>query len=141
MIMLLGNVVFQVAPVGIDEIDHRYSSRFAIHPVLGSMPLYEKTGIGPEGWRIRATLMPEFCQRHGIDTGLFELDQLKLICQSGMPQFLMRGDGKPMGWVIIQDVVERSRVLSKSGIGRQITLDIDVIATNAPSFDGFYSLG
>lgn len=141
MIMQLGPVVFEVAPVGIDETDHRYASSFAVHPVLGSMPPLEKTGVGPEGWRIRGTLMPEFCRRNGIDDGLSDLAALQMMCQAGTPLFLMRGDGTPMGWVVIKDVAERSRALNKSGVGRQIHLDIDVVRTNAPSFDDFYSIG
>lgn len=137
MRMQLGSVVFEIAPVGVDEIDHAASATFASHPVLGDMPSLEFTGEGREDWRIRATLLPEFSSRMGAGDGLDDVARLHAMRRSGDAQYLMRGDGVPLGWVVITQVSERSRRLNASGIGRIIEVEIDVTATTSPSSDNF----
>ncbi len=138
--MQLGGVIFDVAPVGIDEIDHAGTASFASHPVLGATPPLEFTGDGGEQWRIRGTLLPEFSARMGAGTGLDDVAALHAMRKSGAAQFLMRGDGVPMGWVVIRRVTERSRRLNAAGIGRVIDVEIDVRAATKPMADDIASL-
>lgn len=137
MRMQLGSVVFEIAPIGVDEIDHAGSASFASHPVLGDMPSLEFTGEGREEWRLRGVLMPEFSSRMGAGDGLDDLARLHAMRKSGDAQYLMRGDGVPLGWVVIMQVSERSRRLNASGIGRIIEVEIDVVATTSPASDNF----
>lgn len=140
MIAQLGSVVFELLPIGVNEIDHSGSASFASHPVLGDMPALEFTGEGREGWRLRGTLMPEFSSRSGAGDGLDDLARLHAMRKSGSAQFLMRGDGTPLGWVAIRRVTERSRRFNRSGVGRIIEVEIDVTAIKAPSADNLGSL-
>jgi|ERR1035437_3470882 phage protein U len=126
MLAQLGSVIFEIAPIGLTEIDHGASASFAAHPVLGEMPPLEFTGEGPEEWRLRGTLLPEFNVRAGLADGLADLDALHAMRRSGQAQFLMRGDGVPMGWVVITRVTDRSHRLNAVGVGRIIDVEIDV---------------
>jgi len=132
ILMQLGAVVFRIAPLGLQEIDHTGTASFAAHQVVGDMPPLEFTGEGPETWSIHATLLPEFSARAGAGDGAADLDALHAMRKSGAAQFLMRGDGVPMGWVVILRVSERSRRLNAAGVGREIEVSIDVKRAQTP---------
>jgi phage protein U len=134
MLLNLGSVVFEILPIGLDEINHGATASFASHAVLGDMPPLEFTGKGPETWHIRGTLMPEFSANAGVGDGsggLSDIDALHAMRQSGQAQPLVRGDGTPMGYVVLTRVTERSRKLNAQGIGRIIEVEIDVTATTS----------
>ena len=136
MLMGLGSVVFETLPIGLDEIDHGGTASFAEHAVLGDMPPLEFTGKGPETWRIRGTLLPEFSISVGAGDGsggLSDLTALHAMRESGQAQFLMRGDGVPLGWVVLTRVTERSRRLNPQGVGRIIDVEVDVSRCGTPS--------
>jgi phage protein U len=132
MLLGLGSVVFRILPIGLDEIDHAATASFAAHPVLGDMPSLEFTGKGPETWRIRGTLMPEFSAGTGAGDGQDDLNALHAMRESGQAQYLMRGDGVPLHWVVITRVAERSRRLNAKGVGRIIEVEIDVVRALKP---------
>ena len=144
MLLNLGSVVFEILPIGLDEINHGATASFASHPVLGDMPPLEFTGKGPEIWSIRGTLMPEFSANAGVGDGsggLSDIDALHAMRRSGQAQPLVRGDGVNMGYVVLTHVAERSSKLNAEGIGRIIEIDIDVTAATAPtSVSAVYSL-
>ena len=139
MLMCLGAVVFEILPIGLDEIDHGATASFAQHAVLGDMPPLEFTGKGPETWRIRGTLLPEFSINAGVGDGsggLSDIDALHTMRESGQAQYLMRGDGVPLGWVVLTRVTERSRKLNPQGVGRIIDVEIDVSRCGTPGIAG-----
>ncbi len=126
MLAQLGSVIFEVLPVGLDGIDHSGTASFARHPVLGEMPPLEFTGEGSETWRLHGELRPEFSARNLGDSGLSGIDELHAMRRAGQAVFLMRGDGVPMGWVVITHVSERSRRLMANGVGRVVEFEVDV---------------
>jgi hypothetical protein len=132
MLLCLGDVVFKILPIGLDEIDHAATASFAAHPVLGDMPSLEFTGKGPETWRIRGTLMPEFSAGVGAGDGQDDLNALHAMREAGLPIAMMRGDGVWGGMVAITRVAERSRRLNAKGVGRIIEVEIDVVRTPKP---------
>jgi len=132
MLLCLGDVVFKILPIGLDEIDHAATASFAAHPVLGDMPSLEFTGKGPETWRIRGTLMPEFSADVGAGDGQDDLNALHAMREAGLPIAMMRGDGVWGGMVAITRVAERSRRLNAKGVGRIIEVEIDVVRTPKP---------
>jgi hypothetical protein len=135
MLMQLGSVVFEIAPIGLDTVDHAGGASFAAHAVLGDMPALEFTGPGSEDWNIRATLLPEFSASVGAGDGQADLAALHAMRVSGAAQYLMRGDGTPLGWVVLKHVSERSRRLNATGVGRIIEVDVSVTRTSQPSAD------
>jgi phage protein U len=130
MLMQLGAVTFEVLPVNVHETDHAVSAGFARHPVLGARPPMEFVGEGPERWRLSGKLFP-----HEFAGALEGLTALQAMCQSGEPQFYMRGDGVPLGWVVVDQVRERSSYLDAAGVGRVIEFEIALTRCDAPSPD------
>ena len=133
MLCQIGAAQFQVVPLNTHEIDHEAGADYAAHAVLGRMPPLEFVGEGAESWTIRGRLFP---QKFG---GLPELETLHSMRRSGHAQFFMRGDGVPMGWVVIERIAEKSSYLASNGVGRVIEFDMVVKRAEGPSPDGIFN--
>jgi len=134
MLMVLGPIQFEVWPFNATEYEHGHETSFAEKPVLGTRPPLEWVGDGPEVWTLHARIFP---RRFG---GLEDLKKLAQARASGKPQYLMRGDGAQMGWVVIEKVDERSTYLDAEGVGQVIEIDISVKRSSKPSNGSYFSL-
>ena len=134
MLMMLGPVQFNVVPFNTSDYSRGHEAGFAEKPVLGTRPPLEFMGEGPETWTIKAKLFPE---KFG---GMGQLELLSQARSSGRPQYLMRGDGAVMGWVVILGVQERATYLDRKGVGKVIEVDISVKRCGNPSPGSFFSL-
>ncbi len=134
MLMVLGPIQFEVWPFNATEYEHGHETSFAEKPVLGTLPPLEWVGDGPEVWTLHARIFP---RRFG---GLEDLKKLAQARASGKPQYLMRGDGAQMGWVVIEKVDERSTYLDAKGVGQVIEIDISVKRSSKPSNGSYFSL-
>lgn len=132
MLMQLGALKFEVAPVNTYSNTHDHMTRYAEKPVLGARPPMEWIGDGKESWTISAKLFP---QKFG---GMSALDLLYQMRTSGQPQYMMRGDGSLMGWVVILDVSERSSWLDSMGVGKVIDVAITVARSEGPSGGNYF---
>lgn len=133
MLCQLGACQFTVAPFNMHEAEHEGGMDFAWHEVVGAMRPPEKVGEAPEVWTIHGRLFPE---RFG---GMGELATLHAMRQSGVAQFFMRGDGVPMGWVVIERVSERSTYIGGNGVGRVIEFDVTLKRAPGPSAAGIFN--
>jgi phage protein U len=131
--MVLGPVQFQVIPFNTHAYGHGHEAGFAEKPVLGVRPPLEYVGEGPESWTIKGKIYP------GKFGGMDELKLLYDARLSGRPQYLMRGDGVLMGWVVILSVSENSTYLDKDGVGKVIEFDIKVKRTDKPSAGQYFA--
>ncbi|KAB2861791.1 MAG: phage tail protein [Bauldia sp.] len=127
MLASIGPVVFEVQPLSILSVDEAGAADFARKDIVGGRPGYEHMGIGEETTKISARLFPE---RFG---GLDSLAALESIRRSGVPQMMVRGDGKVLGFMIVSRIEQRSSYLDPAGVGRLIDVDIDLIRAAAPS--------
>lgn len=134
MLMQIGPVRFEVTPFNATDYGHTHEAAFVEKPVLGTRMPLEWVGQGSETWTIRAKIFP---QRFG---GLGDLTILQQARASGLPQYMMRGDGSVMGWVVIESVSERSTYLDAGGVGKVIDIDIAVRRCQAPSGGSFFSI-
>lgn len=134
MLMLLGPVRFEVAPMNAHDIMHSHASDYVAKPVMGASEPLEWMGEGAETWVIRGRLFPH---RFG---GLGDLRLLYEARRSGLPQYMMRGDGAQMGWVVIESVTERSSHLDGGGVGRMIEFDVTVRRASAPVAGLYFSI-
>ena len=134
MLMVLGPIQFEVWPFNATEYEHGHETSFAEKPVLGTRPPLEWVGDGPEVWTLHARIFP---RRFG---GLEDLKKLAQARASGKPQYLMRGDGAQMGWVVIEKVQESSSYLDVKGVGQVIEIDIAVRRSAKPSNGSYFSL-
>ena len=133
MLMTLGAVTFEVYPFNATDVDHKHESSFAEKPVVGAMPGLEWVGEGPETWAIKGKIFP---YKFG---GLADLEKLRQARRSGLPQYMMRGDGALMGWVVIESVSEASSYLSAVGVGKVVEIDISLRLTSRPSNGAYFS--
>ena len=133
MLMMIGPVQFKVAPFNATEYARTHTASHVAKQIMGASPAMEFTGEGEESWQIRAILFPEKFGGEGT------LSILSLMRKSGAPQYMLRGDGGLMGWVVIDSVNERSSYLDPSGVGRIIEVDIALRRTTAPLAGAFFS--
>lgn len=134
MLMKLGPITFAVHPFNVVGYSHMHETPFAEKAVVGARPILEWVGSGPETWTIQAKLFPA---KFGGAENLQKLYQAR---ESGRPQYLVRGDGKPMGWVVIERVSEKSSYLGAKGVGQIIEVDIDLKRSSKPSDGSFFSV-
>lgn len=134
MIAALGPLVFEIAPVNLHGITRTAGADFVDKPVLGRRPPLEFVGEGPETMSLSVKLYPE---RFGGISSLELLDQMR---KSGIPQYFMRGDGRPAGFFVITSVTEKSSYLGPQGIGRVIDVDVALRRAGAPAASGLFAL-
>lgn len=133
MLFQLGTVAFEIAPFNPQETSRETEAGIVSKPVLGRRPPLEFVGDGPESISISAVLFPETLG------GLEVLDRLDAMRAAGAPQYFMRGDGRPMGWFMIEKVSEKSTFLDHRGIGRQVSVEISLRRSDAPQASDFFS--
>lgn len=133
MLCQIGVCQFTVAPFNLHETDHETGASFASHEVLGRMPPLEFVGEAAEGWMIRGRLFPE------AFGGMAEMATLQAMRRSGAAQFFMRGDGVPMGWVVIDKVNEKSTYIGANGVGRVIEFEASLKRASGPSAAGIFN--
>lgn len=134
MLMTLGRVSFEVHPFNTHQYQHAHAADFVDKPVVGARKPLEFVGEGDATYTIEGRLFPK---KLG---GLNELAQLKAMRASGHPQYLMRGDGRPMGFVAILSVSEKSTHLSQDGVGQVIEFTTTVKQSGPPGISGFLSM-
>lgn len=133
MLSQLGACQFSVAPFNYHETDNDVGASFAFHGVLGKMPDPEFVGEDTEKWSIRGRLFPE---KFG---GMSDMAMLRSMCRAGVPQFYMRGDGVPLGWVVIELVTQRATYIGADGVGRVIEFEANLKSAGTPSADGIFN--
>ncbi len=134
MLYALGPVVFSIAPLNTDKVQRTGETKHAEHHVLGGAPLYEFMGEGKRTIKLKGAVFPD---NFG---GLDQLGALEQMRRLGAPQHLLRGDGTPMGWVVIEDVNEDHEHLNPQGVGRVISYTIDMKVAGAPGAGAFIDI-
>jgi phage protein U len=132
MLYLLGAVRFEVWPVNAEEVERETGADFAEKPVIGRRPILEFVGEGSETITLSGRLFPE---KLG---GSLEMLQAQRAAGRAVP--LMRGDGRPFGWVVIERVSESSSRLMADGVGRMIEFNVSVRRSEAPGAGGYFGI-
>jgi len=133
MLMMLGPLMMEVWPFNPTETSREAGGDYVEKPVMGRRPPLEFVGEASETFTITARLFPA---KLG---GLGGLGQLNAMRQSGIPQYLMRGDGIPLGWMVVERVSERSSHLDAKGVGQVIDVDITLKRADAPNAANFFA--
>lgn len=133
MLLLLGALTFEVWPFNATETGRESGGEYVEKPVMGRRPPLEFVGEKTETFDITVRLFPD---KLG---GLGSLAMLHTIRQSGIPQYLMRGDGVPLGWMVVENVSESSSHLNARGVGQVIDVDISLRRADAPQDADFFS--
>lgn len=133
MLMMIGPVFMQIAPFNAVSWSQERETAFVAKPVIGGREPLEYVGEGPATITVQGRLYPE---RFGGMTGL---EVLELARASGVQQWLMRGDGGMMGWVVIEKVTQRASYLDADGVGRIIDVEVSCRRVGIPLAAAFFS--
>jgi phage protein U len=125
MLGQLGSVTFEVWPVNIHETDRQAAADHVAKDVLGTLRPREFVGEGDDQITLRGRLFPE---TFGGST-----DELHAMRISGTAQVHVRGDGRSMGWWLIERVSERASYLDRQGRGRVIEFEVSMVRAAPPS--------
>lgn len=134
MLYMLGPLAITVAPFNIDSVGTSGSTEYAAKPVIGAEPPLEYVGEGSNEIELSGQIFPQALG------GLGELELLQQMRASGKPQYLMRGDGRPLGWFAITASSANSTYLDGKGVGKQIAVSISLRRAQKPSAQSFFSL-
>lgn len=118
MLYALGSVVFEVAPLNVDQVERSSGADFAEKPILGRRPGFEFMGPQAQELTFQGKLFPE------AQGGEEEWRELEQIQSTGAAQHLMRGDGLVMGWFLVVGLRETGRFLNGQGVPRMIEFEI-----------------
>ncbi|OIP87325.1 MAG: hypothetical protein AUK37_01615 [Rhodobacterales bacterium CG2_30_65_12] len=127
MLYQIGALKIDVTPFNAHGVTISRQTDYVPKPVVGAEQPLEYVGEGANTMRLSGTLWPE---RIG---GMGQLSRLQSMRASGSPQFVMRGDGTPLGWWAILDVKEDHRHLGPNGVGNRIDLTINMRRAGRPS--------
>ncbi len=133
MLAAIGSVVFDVVSPNIHEIARKSGGDYASKAVMGRRPTLEWVGEADEEWELTGRLFPEALG------GLKDMQELHDQRVAGKALPFMRGDGVPLGWVVITVVSEKSSNLGSDGVGRVIEVGISVKRTDPPPNDQVHS--
>lgn len=133
MLMLIGAVAVEVWPFNATETSRDTGGDYVEKPVMGRRPPLEFVGEASETINVTARLFPA---KLG---GLGNLAMLDAMRRSGIPQYVMRGDGFPLGWMAVVSVSERSSHLDVNGVGQVIDVDINLKRSDTPSPASFFA--
>lgn len=127
MLMQLGAVTFEVYPFNTQGYSRDTGFDYVKKDVIGTMRPSEAMGEADENMSIEGRLFPE---KFG---GLGSMEAIHAMRQSGTAQILVRGDGRNLGWFVIEKVSERSSMLAADGVGKIIDFSISLSRSPAPS--------
>ena len=127
MLLALGAVQFTVRPFNTHETSRESTASFAKKDVVGTRPVLEFVGEGEEKRTIKGKLYPNTLGGLGA---LAQLHQLRL---SGVPQYLMQGDGAALGWFVIESVQETNTEIGRNGVPNSIEFSIELCRADKPS--------
>ncbi|RRY08791.1 phage tail protein [Brucella anthropi] len=134
MLAALGSTLFEVSPLNFHETSHETGGDFAEKSVMGRRPTLEWVGESSENWTIQGRLFPH---KFG---GLSNLEGLHQQRRAGKPLPYMRGDGTPLGWVVIEKISEQSSYIDAKGLGRVIEFTVSVKRSDPPAKTGIFSI-
>ena len=127
MLFQLGALQFDTYPFPADDVSRKTGGDFAAKDIFGAQRPREFVGESDEHVRITGLLLPHFTATHTGGNVQNQLDILDAMRASGQAQILVRGDGRNMGWFLIESVDEKSKLLDASGVGHQIEYEINLV--------------
>jgi phage protein U len=128
-----GTLEFKVWPLNVHEVDHETGTDWAQKEVVGAAIYREWVGENDEKIHFRGLLFP---YRIGGFSMVNVLDSMR---RAGMAQLLMRGDGIPLGWFVIERLMRAHTFLSSEGVGRQIAFEAEFVRVPVPEPSSFFS--
>jgi phage protein U len=127
-----GMVQFEVEPLNLHEVDHTTMTSWAKKPIVGAANYREWTGEEDDELHLRGRIFPF---RIG---GLANLDAVEAARKKGVAALMMRGDGRYLGWYVIERMQRHDTYLAINGVGQQIEFEALFIRVPVPSAEDEY---
>lgn len=134
MLMMIGAVPVEIWPLNATEYSSQDAGRFAEKSVIGRRPILEAVGEGEGTLNVTCKVFPQ--KLGGLDH--IDVLQNQRAAQDAMP--VMRGDGVPLGFMVITDIKVRHEHLDENGIGRVVTCEISLKKSDPPGAAGIFSM-
>lgn len=126
ILISVGPVMFQIAPLNPQGIDMGGEVRFASHDVLGAEPQLEHTGYKSGTLEIKGVMFPE------TFGGMSSLEVIRAAKAAAVPLPVIRGDFSALGWFVIESSDEKHESLNQYGIGKEITVTLKLKQVGSP---------
>lgn len=123
----VGPLQLDTFPFNADRFERQASGDYAVKPVMGGLKPREAMGEGDDVITLSGQLLPT---KIG---GLTELDLADQFRMSQQPLPCQRGDGKSLGWRVIDSMRESHEDLQRDGIGFAVTYSLQLTKVPAPS--------
>jgi uncharacterized protein len=128
-LMQWGPMQFLVFPLNINEYDHQTETDWARKEIAGAAVYREWTGEGDEVLHLRGRLFP---YRIG---GLTEIEAIETMRREGIASMMVRGDGRVLGWYVLEKLVRSHTHLGLDGIGQVVNFEALFARVPTPSGD------
>lgn len=132
MLYSFGTIQFEVSPLNIHELDHVTETDWARKEIAGAGVYREWVGEGDEVVTLRGRIFP-----HRLG-GLTELEVIDSFRRAGQAELLQRGDGKNLGWYVIERFACTHRFLGADGVGQQIQFEATFARCPVPDADEYF---
>lgn len=126
MLYSVGPLIVSVYPFNADRVSRKSEATFVEKPVLGRRPPLEAVGEGSETFSLSGKLFP---LKLG---GLSELELADQIRASQEPVFVMRGDGYPLGYFVLESIDENGSYLAGDGVPQVVEYQLNLRKSDAP---------
>ena len=127
MLLAIGPVRFVVIGFNTHETSQQSGADFAEKPVVGSRPLLEFVGASKETLTVNGKMFPQKLGGGG------SLSQLLALKETGVPQFVMRGDGRTLGWFAIEKVNVTNTYFAANGAPRVVEFSVELCRAGMPA--------
>jgi len=129
MLYAIGPLECDTFPFEVGSVERETTADFAKHALVSAPEDYEFAGRGTSSLTVSGQLLPFHIG------GLSELETAHALCEGGQPQWVFRGDGRPLGWYVITKVKEKHKHISPTGIGFVIEHELNLERVDDPGSD------
>lgn len=127
MLYSIGSLMLDTRPFSAEEVQRSASADFASKALIGALPSREFMGEGDDSLTLSGQLLPF---KLG---GLTELEMAHAFRRSGQRLPVLRGDGRRLGWFVIETINETHRELMRDGVGFFVRHSITLVRVGPES--------
>ena len=135
MLFQIGPLTLDTFPMGPDGYSRSSGSDLAVKPILGRLAGREHMGEADQPMTITGKLLPT---KVG---GAADLEQLHALSVSATKVPVMRGDGRMLGWFVIEKVTEQHSDLTAIGLGFVVAYTLNLIKVDTDGAVGTNQAG
>jgi len=135
MLASWGPLQFEVYPLNYHEMDHMTQSDWAKKEIAGSPYYREWVGEGDEELYIRGRIFPYSLR----GKGLHSLDVMEQMRRAQLIEYIMLGDGRGLGWYLIEKLVRKHTNIVETGIGGKIEFETVFVRHPVPDARDHFS--